>query len=90
MRRYTLDGHQITSRATFYDQLSTQLQLPEHFGRNLDALWDTLTGDIEGPLKLVWKHAKASQRAMPEDYEKLAELLQAVAKERDDFTIEFK
>jgi ribonuclease inhibitor len=90
MRRHSLDGRTIKSSADFYDQLTHALALPEQFGRNLDALWDTLTTDIEGPVKLTWRHAKVSRAAMPAEFDELANVLKDVMTERDDFKVEFK
>jgi ribonuclease inhibitor len=38
-----LDGAFMTTRDALHDHLAQQLQLPEHYGRNLDALYDLLT-----------------------------------------------
>jgi hypothetical protein len=45
----------ITSLEQFYDEISRQLHLPAHFGRNLDALYDSLSGDVSGPFEIVWR-----------------------------------
>lgn len=38
-----LDGHLMTDKASLHDQLQEKLCFPEHYGRNLDALYDLLT-----------------------------------------------
>ena len=38
-----LDGTQMTQRALAHAHLKQQLQLPDYYGRNLDALYDLLT-----------------------------------------------
>ena len=38
-----LDGEKITNRQTLHDTISSSLDLPEWYGRNLDALYDCLT-----------------------------------------------
>lgn len=38
-----LKGSLMTDRTALHDLLKTQLQLPEYYGRNLDALFDLLT-----------------------------------------------
>lgn len=43
MREILLDGGAVTSRAELHDLLSRSLDLPEWYGRNLDALYDCLT-----------------------------------------------
>ncbi len=87
MRKYTLDGKAIGSLDDLYDQLSAQLSLPEHFGRNLDALWDVLSADVEGPFEVVWKHTGESKKLMGKDFERAVKLLRDLEKERDDFTL---
>jgi len=87
MRQCTLDGKTIRSLDDLYDQLSIQLSLPEHFGRNLDALWDVFSTDVEGPFEIVWKHTGDSKKAMGKDFERVVKLLQELEKERDDFTL---
>ncbi len=44
---YTLKSSHIQDMETFYDEIATVLLLPDHFGRNLDALYDCLS-DHEG------------------------------------------
>lgn len=78
---------EIRSLAQFYDELAHQLDFPAHFGRNLDALWDVLVNDIEGPLEIVWRDATLSQAAMGEDYAKLVALLEEAAAERGDMAL---
>jgi ribonuclease inhibitor len=82
-----LDGSTISSLNDLYNQLSIRLTLPEHFGHNLDALWDVLSTDIEGPLEIVWKHAKKSQMFMDKDFDRVVTLLRDLEKVREDFTL---
>ncbi len=90
LKKYTLNGKGIRSLNDFYDQLSSQLSLPEHFGRNLDALWDVLSADIEGPFEIEWKHANDSRKIMGENFERVVKLLQELQEERDDFKLKMK
>lgn len=49
-----LDTAGIDSMAAFYEEVARSWQLPDWFGRNLDALFDAL-GDVTGePTILVW------------------------------------
>lgn len=43
MKICVLDGESITSRSQLHDILEESLNLPEWYGRNLDALYDCLT-----------------------------------------------
>ena len=46
-----IDGAEIQTRDDLHDALSRQLRLPEYYGRNLDALYDCLTG-LSEPVEL--------------------------------------
>ncbi len=81
----TLKGQTILSLSDLYDQLARQLKFPAHFGRNLDALWDVLAADIEGPFEIVWKQAEDSKKHMGRDYNRIVKLFRELEKERDDF-----
>ena len=87
VRKYILDGRTIRSLDDLYDQLLKQISLGEHFGRNLDALWDTLSGDVEGPFTIVWKDAVDSKKRMGKDFDRAVKLLKDLEKERDDFML---
>jgi ribonuclease inhibitor len=86
-RHYTLNGQGIHSLDDFYDEISRQLSLPAYFGRNLDALWDVLSTDVEGPVEIIWRNAQASKRAMGEDFEKVLKVLKELEGEREDFKL---
>lgn len=89
VKAYALDGRMILSIDDFYDKITKTMPLPEYFGRNLDALADSLLTDIEGPLEIVWEYSSVSQKAMKEDYKRVARVLRRVARERDDCKIVF-
>lgn len=72
-----------------YNELARQLGFPDHFGRNLDALWDVLTTDIEGPLEIVWENPELSRAGLGDDYARLVSLLEDATAERGDMTLEF-
>ncbi|HUX63764.1 barstar family protein [Sulfuricella sp.] len=76
----------IRTLAQFYDELARQFAFPPHFGRNLDALWDVLTGEVAGPIEIVWEESEQAQANLGVDYAKLIILFNDLAAERDDFT----
>ena len=43
MAIYLLDGKDMTSREEAFSLIAKELELPEYFGKNLDALYDCLT-----------------------------------------------
>ena len=40
MNAYVIDGANMTDRAAAHAELARALNLPPHYGANLDALWD--------------------------------------------------
>jgi ribonuclease inhibitor len=90
MKKLKLLGKSITSLDEFYGEIAKKLRFPDSFGRNLDALWDVLTTDVQGPLELVWEDSEASKKSMGKDFERVAALLKEVEKERDDFKVTFR
>lgn len=90
VRTYLLDGNVIQSLPAFYNEIAQKLPLPSYFGRNLDALADVLSTDIEGPFEIIWEHAGMSEKAMKSEYRKIVAMLKHVAAERADFTIVFR
>ncbi|KMN48510.1 barnase inhibitor [Chromobacterium violaceum] len=79
----------IRSLDQLYDELQRQLPLPGHFGRNLDALYDSLANDVEGPFELLWRDTEEARRGMGADvYATVLEILETVAEERGDVTLD--
>ena len=71
-----------------YLQLSQQLQFPEHFGGNLDALYDLLSRDLPGPIRIVWPNALAAKAHFPmHDFDDLLGVLNDAIEERDDLEV---
>lgn len=46
MEHILLDGGAFVDKATTHALLKEQLQLPDYYGNNLDALWDCLVSDF--------------------------------------------
>ena len=56
-----IDFLEIGDYEDFYAQLKEKLTLPEHFGDNLDALFDVITGELEMPLHLEFVNMSVEQ-----------------------------
>mgnify|MGYP000241753649 CR=1 FL=1 len=89
-RKARLRGKAIRSLDGFYSEISRKLRFPDHFGRNLDALWDVLTADVEGPVELVWEDSEESKKNLGKDFERIAALLREVEEGREDFRVTFR
>jgi ribonuclease inhibitor len=75
------------SMDAIYTALQRELRLPAHFGRNLDALWDALTKDVQGPLEIIWRDHAWARTKLGADYDRLITTLRDVEQERSDFRL---
>jgi len=73
-----LDGLSIESEDDFHEAIAKVFNLPGWYGRNLDALWDVLTGMVDRPINLVWLNSEISRTRL-QRYEKIVDLLKDVA-----------
>ena len=87
VKEVRLNGKKIARLDDLYDELARQLSFPEHFGRNLDALLDTLSNDIEGPITVVWQYADRSKGLLGRDFPRVMQVFHQVMEERDDFRL---
>ena len=81
-----IDFLEIGDYEDFYAQLKEKLTLPEHFGDNLDALFDVITGELEMPLHLEFVNMSVEQLEIFED---LLTTLEDAEDEVEDFTIAY-
>lgn len=86
MRRCDLAGPYADTEALYVD-LARQLGLPGHFGANLDALWDALTGDVPGPVEIVWSDFAEARRALGPAADRIRATLEDAAAERKDLRV---
>lgn len=81
-----LDGAALRSLDDVYDRMAEDLAFLDYFGRNLDALWDVLTGDLPGPVQIELSGAKAARAAIGPKFDAFLEVLAQAAASRDDLT----
>ncbi|UQB67208.1 barstar family protein [Epilithonimonas zeae] len=67
MKEIYIDFVDIGDYEDFYEQLKSKLELPEHFGDNLDALSDVISGGLEMPLHLEFVNMSVDQLELFED-----------------------
>ena len=82
-----IDGASIRSQDDLHDVLSEVLELPDYYGRNLDALWDCLTGWIDPPVEVVWREFALSRERLGAYADKTLEVLQRATGEVEGFTV---
>ena len=81
-----IDFLEIGDYEDFYAQLKEKLTLPEHFGDNLDALFDVITGELEMPLHLEFVNMSVEQLEIFED---LLTTSEDAEDEVEDFTFAY-
>ncbi|PIF46946.1 ribonuclease inhibitor [Chryseobacterium sp. 52] len=86
MKTIYIDFTEIGDYDDFYTQLKEKVSLPEHFGDNLDALADTITGDLEMPLHLEFVNMTVDQLEIFED---LLITLEDAEEETEDFSFTY-
>ena len=81
-----IDFLEIGDYEDFYAQLKEKLTLPEHFGDNLDALFDVIIGELEMPLHLEFVNMSVEQLEIFED---LLTTLEDAEEEVEGFTFSY-
>ncbi len=76
---FEIDGRNIKNSSDFHDRIMECPGTPDFYGRNLDALYDVLTGFIPRPFKLVWRRAAISRQNLGEAFEGFISVLQGAA-----------
>ncbi|WP_440119460.1 barstar family protein [Paenibacillus sp. QZ-Y1] len=88
MKTVIIDGKNIHGKEELHDVLQKQLGLDIDYGRNLDALWDCLTGFIPMPLTIQWLDFDTTRDSLGEYAERLLELMREAEEELEQFTFE--
>lgn len=86
MNTVYIDFTEIGDMEDFFDQLKEKLKLPETFGDNLDALYDSITGFVEFPLHIEFVNMSVEQL---EDFEDLLTTLEDADEELEDFSFAY-
>lgn len=84
-----IDFTDIGDYEDFYSQLKEKIQLPEHFGDNLDALSDVITGELKMPLHLEFVNMSVDQLELFEDLLVTLEDLEEEDDESEGFTFAY-
>ena len=84
-----IDGN-CRSKRSVIGRIARDLDLPAHFGHNLDALYDSLTTDVKGPIEIMWRRVDSARKRLGPDFTAIVDVLQQVARERADFTLELQ
>ena len=86
MKEILIDFLNIGDYEDFYEQLKSKVELPEHFGDNLDALSDVISGGLELPIHIEFVNMSVDQL---ETFEDLITMLEEIEEEEEDFTFSY-
>lgn len=81
-----IDFSEIGDYEDFYSTLKKNIQLPDYFGDNLDALHDSLATEVPLPLNLEFVNMSVEQL---EDFEDLLSTLEDLDHEVMDFNFSY-
>jgi len=86
MNTIYIDFTDIGDYEDFYAQLKEKIKLPDHFGDNLDALSDVISGELKMPLHIEFVNLSVDQLEIFED---LLTTLEDAEDEVEDFTFSY-
>lgn len=81
-----IDFLNIKSMEDIYAQLEKELELPSHFGENLDALSDVISGEVKLPLSIHFINMDLPQL---EEFEKLNNTMRDLEQEVEGFSFRY-
>jgi ribonuclease inhibitor len=84
----TIDGRAIATEGDFHRAVAALLGFPPYYGRNLDALWDILSTDLERPVTLIWRDAAESRRNLGPAFDRILEVLERVRKQDEAWKLD--
>ncbi len=80
-REIILDGLNIYTESDVHGVLSKKLDFGPYYGRNLNALWDRLSNDVERPVTLVWTNSDTTRQRLGDTFNRIVEVLERVRKQ---------
>ena len=88
MKKYIFDRNGFKWAEEFYDLIQKEMELPDWFGKNADALWDMLTGYVDAPCEIILKNFTGKENDYNEEI--ITKILQCFFDAEKQFPKEFK
>lgn len=87
MRKYILiDVNRFENMRSFHEYMARELEFPDYYGHNLDALYDCLT-DVEEPVCLIVMNSKVYPDALEGRLAAVLSVLESAAGENSNITV---
>ena len=87
MKTIIIDGKGILNMAEIHRIFAEELDFPEWYGKNLDALYDCL-GDVSEEVEIVFENTDELSENLGVSFERLCRLLEDVSSENDYISVE--
>ncbi len=84
MKTVILRGEKINDESDFHREISAVLEFGPYYGENLDALWDCLSYDVEGPILIIWINSLHSKAQLGETFDTIVNIFKMIKKQDVD------
>ena len=88
MKTIILNGLDIISMSDIHNIFSEELNFPEYYGRNLDALYDCLS-EVTEEVEIVIKEREELSENLGISFDRLCNLLVDISEEYDNISVSF-
>jgi ribonuclease inhibitor len=88
MKKIIINISKLKSIEQFHELLKIKLGFPDYYGKNLDALWDCLTSDLETPILIQWIGYAECKNYLGNEVIKIKEVFESAQEELSDFIFE--
>ena len=88
MKTVILDGNEIISMSDIHNIFAEELDFPDYYGRNLDALYDCL-GDVTEEVEIVIENREELSEMLGISFDRLCNLLVDVSEENENISVSF-
>ncbi|EAE0010296.1 barnase inhibitor [Listeria monocytogenes] len=75
-KEVTIDLKKVSTKEELQNLLKQELDFPDYYGGNWDAFWDTITGLVELPEKIIFEHWSDLEESIPGEANWLKEILE--------------
>ena len=88
VKQRVLDFSQCKYLSEVHRMIQQELELPEWYGRNLGALWDSLTGIMYLPAEItIIYDSNCKDKAFADEIDKMIEIFQRAAEEYPEIVV---
>ena len=88
MKTIILNGLDIISMSDIHNIFSEELNFPEYYGRNLDALYDCLS-EVTEEVEIVIEEREELSENLGISFDRLCNLLVDISEEYDNISVSF-